>query len=128
MQERLRSDVKVEQSSRAAQLGQAEPSPHEAGLAGQKQGDRVPLLEPGFSLQSSGHLVALLIRLAISKLSTFKVQKDLVGMPLHCIQEAVQDAVKRFDLLIFNEPDAKFNAPQDVGAVLAEIWEKCFEE
>lgn len=128
VQERLRSDVKVEESSRTSQLGQTEPSPHIAGLIGQKQGDRVPVLQSGFSLQSSGHLVALFIHFSIRKLSTFKVQKDLVGMPLHCIQEAVQDAVKRFDLLIFDEPDAQFNAPQDVRAVLSEIREKFFQE
>lgn len=122
VQERLRSDVEVEESNRTAQLGQAEPCPDEAGLVGQKQGDRVPLLQLGFSLQSSGHLVALFIHLAISELLTFKVQEDLVGMSLHCIQEAVQDAVKRFDLLIFDEPDAKFNAPQNIGAIVLKIW------
>lgn len=128
VQQRLGSDVKVKKSSRAAQLGQTEPSPHEAGLVGQKQGDRVPLPQPGFSLQSSGHLVALFIHFAVRIFQTFKLQKGLIGMPLHGIQEAVHDAVKRFDFLVFGESDATFDAPQDVRAVLAEVRKTFLEE
>lgn len=128
VQQRLRSDVKVEQSSRTAELGQTEPSPHETGLVGHKQGDRVPLLQLGFSLQGSGHLVALLIHFFIRIVTTFKADKDLTGMPLHRIQEAVQDAVKRFVFLVFDEPDAKFDAPQHVSPVLSEVWGTCFKE
>lgn len=128
VQQRLGPDVEVEQGSRAAQLGQTEPSPHEAGLVGQKQGDGVPLLQPGFSLQSSGHLVALSIHFAIRIFPTFKVQKCLTGMPFSGVQEAVHDAVKRFDFLVFGEPDAQFNAPQDVRQVILKVWEKFLEE
>lgn len=128
MQQRLRSDVKVEQSSRTAQLGQTEPNPHKTGLVGQKQSDRVPFLQPGFSLQGSGHFVALFIHFFVRIFTTFKVQKDLSGMPAHRIQEAVQDAVKRFALFVFGESDGKFNVPRDVRAVIAKVREKCFEE
>lgn len=101
MQQGLGSDVEVEQGSRAAQLRQTEPSPNEAGLVRKEQGHRVPLLQPGFSLQGSGHLVALFVHFAITVRATFEVYKDLFGVPLHCIQEAVQYAVKGLDFLVF---------------------------
>lgn len=128
MQQRLGPDVKVEQSCRAAQLTQTEPGPYETGLIGQKQGDRVPLLEPGCSLQSSGHPVALSVHFAIGIFTTLKMQEGLVGMPLRCIQETVHDAVERFDLLVSEEPGTQFDAPEDVSALRAEVREKGVEE
>lgn len=117
-------DVKVEQSSRAAQFGQTEPGPHEAGLVGQEEGDRVPLLQPGCSLQSSGNFVALSVDIAVRIFPTFEEQEGLLRMLLHGIQEAVHDAVERLGLLVLNESDAKHDAPQDVRAVVEEIREK----
>jgi len=121
VQQRLGSDVDVKQSRRTSQLGQTEPSPHVAGLVGQKQGDRVPLLQPGFNLQRARHLVALLVHVSISILASFKVHEDLPGMLLRGVQEAVQDAVERFARLVLEEPEAELQAGQDVGAVLSEV-------
>lgn len=121
-------DVKVEQSHRAAQFGQAEPSPHEAGLVGQEEGDRVPLLQPGCSLQSSGYLVALSVHMAVRIFPTFEEQEGLAGMLLCSIQEAVHDAVERLPLLVLGEPDAEHDAPQNVHAVGAEMREKFAEK
>lgn len=117
-------DVKVEQSSRAAQLGQAEPGPHEVGLVGQEERDRVPLLQPGCSLHSSGYLVALSVHIAIGIFSTFEEQEGLPGMLLRGIQEAVHDAVERLGPLVFDDPDAAHDAPQNVHTVVEELWEK----
>lgn len=117
-------DVEVEQSSRAAQLGQTEPSPHEAGLVGQEEGDRVPLLQPGCSLQSSGYLVALSVHIVVRIFPTFEEQEGLPGMLPRGIQEAVHDAVERFGLLVLDEPDAEHDAPQNVHAVVEEMREK----
>lgn len=127
MQERLGSDVKVEEGNWAAQFGQCDPGPYETGLVGQEESDRVPFLEPDLGLQSSGHLVAVFIHLAIRNHSSFKVQEDLAGMPPRRIQEAVQEAVERFELLILGEPDAELDAPQDVHAVIAEVRETCLQ-
>lgn len=121
VQQRLGSDVEVQQSSRAAQLGQAEPGPHEGGLVRQKQGHGVPLLQPGFSLQSSGHLVALEVHLSVGVRAPLEVDEDLVGVSPRCVQEAVQDAVKGFARLVFDQPEAQLEAPQDVDAVIPEV-------
>lgn len=118
MQQRLGSDVEVEQSRRTAQLGQSEPSPNETGLVGQEQGDRVPLLQRGCSLQGSGRPAALFVHFPIRIISTFELDEGFTRMPPRCIQEAVQEAVEGFDLLVLDEPDSQFNAPQDVRAVL----------
>lgn len=109
MQQRLGSDVEVQQGGRAAQFRQTEPSPNEAGLVREEQGHRVPFLQPGFSLQGSGHLVAPFVHFAIRVRATFKVHEDLIGVPFHCIQEAVQDAVKWFEFLVNGQPGAEFN-------------------
>lgn len=124
VQQGLGSDVEVEQSSRAAQLGQTEPSPHEAGLVGQEQRDGVPFLQPGFSLQSSAHFVALPVHILVGVFASFKVQEGLGGMPLHRIQEAVQDAVDGFPPPVFEQPQAQSEAPQDVHAVRLEVRTK----
>lgn len=124
MQQGFGPDVKVEQSSRAAQFGQTEPSPHEAGLVGQEEGDRVPLLQPGCSLQSSGYLVALSVHIAVRIFPTFEEQEGLTGMLLRGIQEAVYDAVERLGLLVLVEPDAEYDAPQNVHAVVEEMREE----
>lgn len=121
MQQRLGSDVEVQQSRRAAQLGQAEPGPHEAGLVRQKQGHGVALLQPGFSLQSPGHLVALQVRLSVAERAPLEEDEGLGGLSLRRVQEAVQDAVERFGLPVLGEPDAQLEAPQHVGAVIAEV-------
>lgn len=124
VQQRFGPDVEVEQSSQAAQLGQTEPGPHEAGLVGQEEGDRVPLLQPGCSLQSSGHLVALSVHMSVRIFPTLEEQEGLRGMLLRGIQEAVHDAVERRAPLVPDEPDAEHDAPQDVHAVVEEMREK----
>lgn len=124
VQQGLGPDVKVEQSSRAAQLGQAEPGPHEAGLVGQEEGDRVPRLQPGCSLQGSGDFVALPVDIAVRIFPTFEEQEGLRRVPPRGIQEAVDNAVERLEPLVLGEPDAKRDAPQDVRAVVEEMREK----
>lgn len=128
VQQRLGPDVEVEQSRRAAQLGQGEPGPDEARLVGHEQGDGLPFLQPRFSLQSSGHLVALLVHGAVRVLATFEVHEGLVGMPARGIQEAVHDAVEGLEPLVPEEPASEPDAPHDVRAVLAEVREKFLEE
>lgn len=124
MQQRFGPDVKVEQGGRAAQLGQTEPGPHEAGLVGEEEGDRVPLLQPGCSLQSSGDFVALSVDIAVGILPTFEEQEGLRRVLLRGFQEAVDKAVERLGPLVLGEPDAKRDAPQDVRAVVEEMREK----
>lgn len=123
MQQGFGPDVEVEQGSRAAQLGQTEPGPHEAGLVGQEEGDRVPLLQPGCSPQSPGYLVALSVHIAVRIFPTFEEQEGLAGMLLRGIQEAVHDAVESLGLLVLGEPDAEHDAPQNVHAVVEEMRE-----
>ena len=124
VQQRFGPDVNVEQRSRAAQLGQAEPSPHEAGLVGQEEGHRVPLLEPGCSLQGSGYLVALSVHIAVGIFPTFEEQEGLPGLPPGGIEEAVHDAVEGLGLLVLDEPDTEHDAPRNVHAVVEEMREK----
>lgn len=121
VQQRFGPDVKVEQGSWAAQFGQTEPGPDVRGLVGQEQGHGVPLLQPGFSLQGPGHLVAPSVHLRVRILPTLEVDQDLVRAPPHRVQEVVQDAVEGSGLLVPVQSEAQPEAPQDVGAVLPEV-------
>ena len=128
MQQGRGPDVEVQQGGGTPQFGQAEPDPHEAGLVGEKQGHRVPLLQPGGSLQGSGHLVAPLVHISVRKVPALEAQEDFIGVSLDRVQEAVQDAVETLAFLVLDEPDAESEAPQDVRQVRGKVREKCSDE
>lgn len=114
MQQRFGPDVVVQERSCASQLGEREPGPHEPRLVPQEQGHGVPLLQVCMSGQGSGHFVALLVCLAVSVAAVFEQQKLLVRLPRHFVQETIQNAVKRFSLLVFTQLHANFNCSKSI--------------
>lgn len=96
VQQRLGPDVEVQQRSRASQLGEGEPQPHELRLVAEQKGDGVTLLQLGVLGQSSGHLVAFFVGLAVRIWAVLKEQKGLLWLLGHPVQKTIQNAVKRF--------------------------------
>lgn len=91
MQQRLRLDVSVEKSNRAADLRQPEPNAQEVGLVAHEQGDTVSFPQTDSVEENIGESVAPLFDVSVSVDASIVDNKRLVGDALGLLNEPVED-------------------------------------
>ena len=91
MQQRLGADVGVEESHRAARLGQAEPHADEVGLVAHQHRHALSLLQLGAVVEDAGQPVAARVHVAVRVDAAVVDHERLVRDALRLLDEAIQD-------------------------------------
>lgn len=95
----------VEESSRAADLHQAQPQPQVCGLVSEEQRHRVALPDAAALQEDPGGLVAELVGIPVCERLIFEADEGLVRLRLHHLQEPVHDGVVVPGVLLDAAPD-----------------------
>lgn len=91
VQQRFGLDVGVEESHRAARLGQPEPHADEVGLVAHEQRDAVSLLQLGGVVEDVGQPVAAAVHVPVRVDAPVVDHEGLVGGALRLLDEPIQD-------------------------------------
>lgn len=91
MQQRFGLDVGVEESHRAARLGQPEPHADEVGLVAHEHRDALSLLQLGRVVEDVGQPVAAAVDVPVRVDAAVVDHEGLVGDALRLLDEPIQD-------------------------------------
>lgn len=126
VQQGLGLDISVEESHRAAHLGQPEPDAQEVGLVAHEQGHTVPFLQFDFLQENIGEPVAPLLDVPVGVDASVVDDKRLVGDALRLLDEAIQDRAHAGCELEELQFHSVPNHPHQKEEVSPEVWEAKF--